>query len=86
MLLYKLTLGAAKPLTYPEEVSLRGPHSTTDGGSPCLSLFLYPKRASGKALVSVDDGPPRGVRAEGPGAPTTNMKTLMAGPGRCRSW
>jgi hypothetical protein len=40
MLLSKLTPGVAKPLTRPEEVSLRGPRSGTDGGSPCLSLVL----------------------------------------------
>jgi hypothetical protein len=47
MLLSKLTPGAAKHLTRPEEVSLRGRHSATDGGSPYLSLVLYPERASG---------------------------------------
>jgi hypothetical protein len=35
MLPSKLTPGAAKPLTRPEEDSLRDPRSTTDGGSPC---------------------------------------------------
>jgi hypothetical protein len=47
MLLNKLTPDVAKPLMRPEEVSLRGPHSATDGGSSCLSLVLYPERASG---------------------------------------
>jgi hypothetical protein len=47
MLLSKITLGAAKLLTHPEEVSLQGPRLSTDGGSPCLSLVLYPERASG---------------------------------------
>jgi hypothetical protein len=49
MLLSKLTLGATKPLTRHEEVSLRGPPSATDGGSPYLDLVLYPERASGYA-------------------------------------
>jgi hypothetical protein len=47
MLLSKLTPGAPKPLTRPEEVSLWGPRSATDGGSPCLSMVLSPERASG---------------------------------------
>jgi hypothetical protein len=47
MLLSKLTPGAAKPLTRPEEVYLRGPRLATDGGLPCLSLVMYPERASG---------------------------------------
>jgi hypothetical protein len=47
MLLSKLTPGAAKPLTRPEEVLPTGPHLATDGGSPCLSLILHPERASG---------------------------------------
>jgi hypothetical protein len=47
MLLSKLTPGAVKPLTRPEEVFLRGPHSAIYGGSPCLSLVLYPERATG---------------------------------------
>jgi hypothetical protein len=46
MLLSKLISGTAKPLTRLEEVSLRGPHSATDGGSPYLSLVLYLERAS----------------------------------------
>jgi hypothetical protein len=29
---------------------------------------------------NIDGGPPGGARAEGPGAPTINMKTMMAGP------
>jgi hypothetical protein len=47
MLLSKLTSGVAKPLTRLEEVLPKEPRSTTDGGSPCLSLVLYPERASG---------------------------------------
>jgi hypothetical protein len=47
MLLSKLTTCAAKPLTRPEEVLSTGPRSATDGGSPYLSLVLYPERASG---------------------------------------
>jgi hypothetical protein len=31
-------------------------------------------------LRNVDGGPPGGAGAEGPRAPTTNVKTLMAGP------
>jgi hypothetical protein len=40
MLLSKLTLGTAKPLTRPEKVLPTGPRSATDGESPCLSLVL----------------------------------------------
>jgi hypothetical protein len=47
MLLSKLTLGVAKPLTRLEKVLPKGPRSATDGGSSCLSLVLYPERASG---------------------------------------
>jgi hypothetical protein len=47
MLLSMLTPGGAKPLTRPEEVLPKGPHSAIDGGSPCLSLVLYHERASG---------------------------------------
>jgi hypothetical protein len=47
MLLSKLTPGVAKPLTRREEILPTGPHSATDGGSPCLSLLLYPERVSG---------------------------------------
>jgi hypothetical protein len=47
MLLSKLTLGAAKLLTRPEKVSLRGPRSVTDGGLPRLSLVMYLERALG---------------------------------------
>jgi hypothetical protein len=47
MLLSKLTLGRAKPLTHPEKVLPMGPRSATDGGPPCLSLDLYPERATG---------------------------------------
>jgi hypothetical protein len=47
MLLSKLTPGTAKPLTRHEEVLPTGPRLATDGGSPCLSLVLYPERASG---------------------------------------
>jgi hypothetical protein len=47
MLLSKLTPGIAKPLMRPEEVLPTGPRLATDGGSPCLSLVLYPERASG---------------------------------------
>jgi hypothetical protein len=47
MLLSKLTLDAAKPLPHPEEVLSMGPCSAIDGGSPYLSLVLYPERASG---------------------------------------
>jgi hypothetical protein len=47
MLLSKLTPGAAKPLTRPKEVLPTGPRSAIDGGSPYLSLVLYPERASG---------------------------------------
>jgi hypothetical protein len=47
MLLSKLTLGAVKSLTRPEEVLPTGACSTTDGGSSCLSLVLYHERASG---------------------------------------
>jgi hypothetical protein len=47
MLLSKLTPGAAKPLTRLEDVLLKRPRSATDGGSSCLSLVLYPERASG---------------------------------------
>jgi hypothetical protein len=47
MLVSKLTPDAAKPLTRPEEVLLTGPRSATDDGPPCLSLILYPERASG---------------------------------------
>jgi hypothetical protein len=46
MLLSKLTLGAAKPLTRPEEVLPMGPRSATDGGPPYLSLVPYPERAT----------------------------------------
>jgi hypothetical protein len=46
MLLSKLTLGTAKPLTRPEEVLPTRPRSATDGGSP-FSLVLYPERATG---------------------------------------
>jgi hypothetical protein len=47
MLLSKLTTGAAKPLTRPEEVLPMGPHSAIDGGLPYLSLVPYPERATG---------------------------------------
>jgi hypothetical protein len=47
MLLNKLTPGAAKPLTRPEEVLPTGPHSAANGGPPCLSLVSYPERATG---------------------------------------
>jgi hypothetical protein len=47
MLLNKLTPGVAKPLTRREEVPHTGPRSATDGGSPYLSLVLYPECASG---------------------------------------
>jgi hypothetical protein len=46
MLLSKLTLGAAKPLTHPEEVLSMGPRSATDSGPPCIRLIPYPKRAT----------------------------------------
>jgi hypothetical protein len=46
MLLSKLTPGAAKPLTRPEEVLPTEPRSATDGGASCLSLILYPERAA----------------------------------------
>jgi hypothetical protein len=47
MLLSKLIPGTAKPLTRTEEVLPTGPHLATDGGSPCLSLLLYPERTTG---------------------------------------
>jgi hypothetical protein len=47
MLQSKLTPGVAKPLTRPEEVLLMRPRSATDGGLHCLSLVLYPERATG---------------------------------------
>jgi hypothetical protein len=47
MLLSKLTPGAAKLLMRPEEVLSMEPRSATDGGSPCLSLVLYPECATG---------------------------------------
>jgi hypothetical protein len=47
MLLSKLTTGAAKPLTRPEEFLPKGPRSATDDGSPCLSLVLNPERTLG---------------------------------------
>jgi hypothetical protein len=47
MLLSKLTPGATKPLVRPKDVLPTGPRSATDDGSPCLSLVLYPERASG---------------------------------------
>jgi hypothetical protein len=53
MLLSKLTLDTAKPLTHPEEVLTMGPCSATDDGPPCLSLVPYPKRAIRLAYVSV---------------------------------
>jgi hypothetical protein len=34
---------------------------------------------------NVDDGPPGGVGAEGPGAPTINVKSRRRPPGSCRS-
>jgi hypothetical protein len=47
MLLSKLIPGVAKPLTRPEKVLPMEPRSATDGGPPCLSLVLYPERATG---------------------------------------
>jgi hypothetical protein len=47
MLLSKLISGVAKPLTRSEDVLPMGSRSAIDGGSPCLSLVLYPERASG---------------------------------------
>jgi hypothetical protein len=47
MLLSKLTPGKAQPLIRHEEVLPTGPRSATDGGSPYLSLILYPERISG---------------------------------------
>jgi hypothetical protein len=47
MLLSKLTPGAAKPLTRPDEVLSIGPRSATDGGPSCLCLVPYPERATG---------------------------------------
>jgi hypothetical protein len=47
MLLSKLTPSAAKPLMRPEKVLPTGPRSATDGGSPYLSLVLYPERVAG---------------------------------------
>jgi hypothetical protein len=46
MLLSELIIGAAKPLTCPKEVLPMGPCLATDGGLPCLSLVLYPERAT----------------------------------------
>jgi hypothetical protein len=47
MLLSKLTPSTAKPLTRPEKVLPTGPRLATNSGSPCLSLVLYPERATG---------------------------------------
>jgi hypothetical protein len=46
MLLSKLTSGAAKPLTHPEEVLSMGPRSATDSGPSCIRLVPYLKRAT----------------------------------------
>jgi hypothetical protein len=46
MLLSKLTPITAKPLMRPDEVLPTGPRSATSGGPPCLSLVLYPERAT----------------------------------------
>jgi hypothetical protein len=46
MLLRTLTPSAAKPLARPEGVLPMGRRLATDGGSPCLNLFLYPERAT----------------------------------------
>jgi hypothetical protein len=46
MLLSKLTSGAAEILRRPEEVLPLVPRSATDGGLSCLSLVLYPQRAT----------------------------------------
>jgi hypothetical protein len=46
MLLSKLTLGAAKPLTRPEEVFPMGSRSATDDGPSYPSLVLYTERAT----------------------------------------
>jgi hypothetical protein len=47
MLLSKLTKGAAKHLTRPEQVLPMGSRSATGDGPPCLSLVPYPKHATG---------------------------------------
>jgi hypothetical protein len=47
MLLSKLTQTQLNPLMRTEEVLPTGPHSPTDDGSACLSLVLYPERATG---------------------------------------
>jgi hypothetical protein len=46
LLLSKLTPSAAKPLTRLEEVLPMGPRSAIKDGPPCLSLVLYPERAT----------------------------------------
>jgi hypothetical protein len=46
MLLSKLTLGAAKPLTRPEEVFPMWSRSATDDGPSCPSLVLYTERTT----------------------------------------
>jgi hypothetical protein len=47
MLLSKLTSSVVKPLTHPEEVLPMGFRLAIDGGTPCLSLVLYPQHATG---------------------------------------
>jgi hypothetical protein len=47
MLLSKLTPGAAKPPTRPEEAFPMAPRLATDGGPSCLSLVPYLERATG---------------------------------------
>jgi hypothetical protein len=44
-------------------------------------IFQRPARLSSSFYSAVDDGPLGGARAEGPGAPTINVKTSTAGPG-----
>jgi hypothetical protein len=63
-----------------------GPTSREAANPQVGSIFRRPARLSSSFYSVVDDGPPGGAGAEGPGAPTTNVKMLTAAPpGRCRS-
>jgi hypothetical protein len=45
-----------------------------------LIFLLGNRRCAHHQYENVDDGPPGGAEAEGPGAPTINMKTSTVGP------
>jgi hypothetical protein len=70
-----------RPLSPPQE-RLRTCRWSQFFGAPLdyLIFLLGSRRRAHHQCENVDDGPPGGGGAEGPGAPTSNVKMSMAGP------